>query len=52
MNDMTFNYDQILIQCLTESDDIQFRLSRMNDVSNALRKRSPISNLLKSCLST
>ena len=28
------------------------RLSRMNDVSNVLRKRSPISNRRKSRLST
>ncbi|CAF1334039.1 unnamed protein product [Adineta steineri] len=52
MNDMLFDYDNILNQCLVKSDEIQSRLSRMNDVSNVLRKRSPISNRRKSRLST
>ncbi|CAF1374135.1 unnamed protein product [Adineta steineri] len=52
MNDLLFDYDNILNQCLVKSDEIQSRLSRMNDVSNVLRKRSPISNRRKSRLST
>ncbi|CAF3721838.1 unnamed protein product [Rotaria socialis] len=52
MNDTKFDFDQALNQCLSKSDEIQSRLSRMNDVSNVLRKRSPISNRRKSRLST
>ncbi|CAF2596783.1 unnamed protein product [Rotaria sp. Silwood2] len=52
MNDTTFNYNQALNQCLLKSDEIQSRLSRMNDVSSILRKRSPISNRRRSRIST
>ncbi|CAF3917956.1 unnamed protein product [Rotaria sordida] len=52
MNDTTFDYDQVLNECLLKSDEIQSRLSRMNDVSSVLRKRSPILNRRKSRLST
>ncbi|CAF5075145.1 unnamed protein product, partial [Rotaria sp. Silwood1] len=52
INDTTFDYNQALNQCLLKSDEIQSRLSRMNDVSSILRKRSPISNRRKSRLST
>ncbi|CAF0740846.1 unnamed protein product [Rotaria sp. Silwood1] len=50
MNDTTFDYDQALNQCLIRSDEIQCRLSRMIDVSNVLRKRSPLSCRRKSRL--
>ncbi|CAF4893295.1 unnamed protein product, partial [Rotaria sp. Silwood1] len=52
INDTTFDYNQALNQCLLKSDEIQSRLSRMNDISSILRKRSPISNRRKSRLST
>ncbi|UJR13835.1 hypothetical protein I4U23_000846 [Adineta vaga] len=51
-SDTTFDYEQMLNQCLVKSDEIQSRLSRMNDVSSILRKRSPISNRRKTRLST
>ncbi|CAF4433241.1 unnamed protein product, partial [Adineta steineri] len=44
------DYNQELNQCLIKSDEIQSRLSRMIDVSNVLRKRSPISCRRKSRL--
>ncbi|CAF0829541.1 unnamed protein product [Rotaria sordida] len=50
INDTTFDYDQALNQCLIRSDEIQSRLSRMIDVSNVLRKRSPLSCRRKSRL--
>ncbi|CAF0927932.1 unnamed protein product [Adineta steineri] len=50
INDTTFDYNQALNQCLIKSDEIQSRLSRMIDVSNVLRKRSPISCRRKSRL--
>ncbi|CAF2095343.1 unnamed protein product [Rotaria magnacalcarata] len=51
MNDTKFDFDQTLNQCFSKSDEIQCRLSRMNDISNVLRKRSPVSNRRKSRLS-
>ncbi|CAF0729447.1 unnamed protein product [Adineta ricciae] len=50
INDTEFDYDQALNQCLAKSDEIQSRLSRMTDVSNVLRKRSPLSCRRKSRL--
>ncbi|CAF1059087.1 unnamed protein product [Adineta ricciae] len=50
-NEMVIDYDHMISECLTKSDEIQSRLSRMNDVSSILRKRSPISNRRKSRLS-
>ncbi|UJR33367.1 hypothetical protein I4U23_020815 [Adineta vaga] len=50
INDTTFDYTEALNQCVAKSDEIQSRLSRMTDVSNVIRKRSPKSCRRKSRL--
>ncbi|CAF4037594.1 unnamed protein product, partial [Didymodactylos carnosus] len=52
LEEQLFDYDYALNQCLTKSEEIQSRLSRMIDVSNVLRRKSPISNRRRSRLST